>query len=217
MVRKSNRIKYISFDLDETLVDSRDFIDEIWNEIVPKIYSKKHKIPLEKSKKITKKVYREIGRGEIEYFVPNYWFKRFKIDADWTTLAKKVHSKIKIYPDVKDILKKLSKSYKLIIVTHSIKDSTELKLKGVGIKKYFIKIFSVIDDFKVIKRDESIYLSVLKKLKIKSNELIHVGNDYKYDYLIPKKIGIRAILIDRSKTRKGEDIIHNLKKIESIL
>ena len=217
MVKRSDRIKYISFDLDETVVDSRSFIDEIWDEIIPRIFAKKHKISLIEARGIIKRAYEEIGRDRIEYFIPDYWFKRFKIDTSWISLAKKVRSKNKLYTDVKDNLEKLSKKYKLIIITHSIKESAELKLNRTGIKKYFIKIFSVIDDLKITKRDENIYLPVLKKLKIKPNELVHVGNDYRYDYLIPRKIGIRAILIDRSKTRKGKDIIHNLKEIENIL
>jgi putative hydrolase of the HAD superfamily len=217
MVERSNKIKYISFDLDETLVDTRGFEDEFWHEIIPRTYSKKHKIPLEKAKKLTKKAYKEVGKDRIEYFMPHYWFKRFKIDEDWITLAKKVQFKIKAFPHVKETLRKLSKRYDLVIVTHSIRKSTELKLKRTELKKFFLKIFSVIDDFKIIKRNESIYLLMLKKLKINPNELIHVGNDYKYDYLIPRKIGIRAIVIDRNKKRKGKDIIHDLRKIESIL
>jgi len=216
MVERSNRIKFISFDLDETLVDTRGFEDEFWEEIIPRIYSKKHKIPIEEVKTLMKKDYRKVGRDRIEYFKPNYWFKRYKIDEKWITLAKKVQFKIKTFTDVKDTLQKLSKKYNLVIITHSTRESTEFKLKKTGIKKFFVKIFSVIDDFKLMKRDKSIYLSALKKLKVKSNELVHVGNDYKYDYLIPRKIGIRAILIDRKRMRKGKDIIHDLKEIENI-
>ncbi len=217
MAGRSNRIKLISFDLDETLVDTRGFEDEFWEEIIPRVISKKHKITLEEAKALTIKSYREVGRDVIEYFRPSYWFKIFKIDEDWLNLANKVRFKIKAFPDVKDALKKLSKKYKLIVITHSIRQSAKFKLDKANIKKFFVNFFSVIDDFKVVKRNERIYLSALKKLKIKPNELIHVGNDYKYDYLVTRKIGIRAILIDRDIKREGKDIIHDLREIESIL
>ena len=40
MAEKSNGIKYISFDLDGTLVDSLGVEVNFWQEIIPKIYSK---------------------------------------------------------------------------------------------------------------------------------------------------------------------------------
>ena len=64
---------------------------------------------------------------------------------------------------------------------------------------------------------EKVYRQLLKRMNLKPNDLIHVGDDYEFDYRMPKKIGIKAVLIDRSKEIKGKDIIHDLSEIKNIL
>ena len=115
------------------------------------------------------------------------------------------------------VLRKLSKDYKLIIFTHTSREALGVKLEKVSIKKYFVRILSVIDDFNVTKRDEGAYRQLLKRMNLKPEDLIHVGDDYEFDYRMPKRIGIRAILIDRSEKKEGKDIIHDLRGIENIL
>jgi len=217
MVEGSNEIKVISFDLDGTLLNTSGFEDAFWHEVIPRIYSKKHKISLDEAKKLTTEAYREVGKERIEHFKPSYWFERFELKIDWKVAAKEVENKIGIFSETKGVLKNLSRRFKLVVVTHSTKESAELKMNKTEIKKFFVKIFSVVDDFNIARRDESIYLTALKELNLKPNEIIHVGNDYKFDYLTPKNVGIRAIFIDRSKNMKGKDIIHNLREIENIL
>jgi putative hydrolase of the HAD superfamily len=217
MVRGSNKIKYISFDLDGTLVDTSKFEEVFWDEEIPRIYSEEHGIPLDDARKIVFQAYRELNRENIDWYKPAYWFKRFKLKRDWRTVIKSLKHHIKTYPEVNEVLKSLSKNFKLIILTHSSIESTLLKIERNSIGRFFSRIFSTIDDFNLIKRDESVYRSLLRILKIRSSEIIHMGDDYEFDYRIPRKIGIRSILIDRSGKRKGKDIIHDLKEIENIL
>ncbi|MDI6825607.1 MAG: HAD family hydrolase [Candidatus Aenigmarchaeota archaeon] len=217
MVERSDRIKYISFDLDGTLIDSLDFEISFWNETIPRIFSKQHNVPFSEAKKIVLNAYRKFSKEEVEWHIPEYWFKKFKLKDDWTSAIKDLKDRIKIFPEVKRILRKLSKKYKLVLLTHSLQESVELKMAKLGIQKYFYKIFSAIEDFSLVKYDERVYKILIEKLRINAKELVHVGDDHKCDYSTPRRIGIRAILIDRSGKRKGKDIIHDLTKIESIL
>jgi putative hydrolase of the HAD superfamily len=217
MVRGSNKIKYISFDLDGTLVDTSEFEEVFWDEEIPRIYSEEHNIPLNDARKAVFQAYREFSKENIDWYKPAYWFKRFKLKKDWRTVIKNLKHHIKTFPEVNEVLKSLSKNFKLIILTHSSIESTLLKIERNSIGRFFSRIFSTIDDFNLIKRDESVYRSLLRILKIRSSEIIHMGDDYEFDYRIPRKIGIRSILIDRSGKRKGKDIIHDLKEIENIL
>jgi len=149
MVKRSDKIKCISFDLDGTLTDSIGFEDLFWDEEVPKIFSEEHNIPLSEAKRIVLDAYDEVGRKDLNWYRPSYWFKRFKLKKDWRVVVEKLKDGIKIFPEVKEVLKKLSKSYKLIILTHTSREALSVKLEKVDIKKYFVRIFSVIDDFKV--------------------------------------------------------------------
>jgi len=217
MVKRGNKIKVISFDLDGTLVDSRKFDNTFWNEEIPKLYSKIHDIPILEAKKIVLRTYKEIGINNINWYKPEYWFKKFGLKNDWKKILKDLKHLIKSFPEVKKVLERLSKKYKLIVLTQSPKYSANLKLKTVNIEKFFTKIFVVIEDFKMVKHDENVYAVLLRKLNLKPNEIVHIGNDYKFDCHVPKSIGIRAILLDRSNARKRKDVIHDSREIENVL
>lgn len=217
MAKRSDRIKCISFDLDGTMTDSLEFENLFWDEEVPKIFAEEHNIPLPEAKRIIFNAYDEVGRKDLNWYRPSYWFKRFKLKKDWKVVIEELKDRIKIFPEVKEVLRKLSKDYKLIIFTHTSREALGVKLEKVNIKKYFVRIFSVIDDFNVTKRDEGVYRQLLKRMNLKPKDLIHVGDDYEFDYRIPKRIGIKAILIDRNEEKKGKEIIHDLREIENIL
>jgi len=217
MAKRSYKIKCISFDLDGTLTDSLEFEKIFWNKEIPKIFAEEHKIPLSEAKRIVFNAYDEVGRRELNWYRPSYWFKRFKLKKDWKVVIEKLKDRVKIFPEVKEVLRKLSGNYKLIVLTHTSREALRLKLEKVNIKKYFVRIFSVIDDFNVTKRDEEVYRELLKKINLKPKDLIHVGDNYEFDYRMPKRIGIKAVLIDRSEEKEEKDIIHDLREIKNIL
>ncbi|MEW5761166.1 MAG: hypothetical protein AB1779_10430, partial [Candidatus Thermoplasmatota archaeon] len=83
--------------------------------------------------------------------------------------------------------------------------------------KYFKEVFSSTSDFKLVKKNKKFYLKLLEKLNIAPKELLHIGDHYKFDYIIPKKLGINALYLDRAKERKGKFVIHGLDEIGKTL
>jgi putative hydrolase of the HAD superfamily len=45
-------------------------------------------------------------------------------------------------------------------------------------------------------------------------EIVHVGDHYDFDYLVPRRLGMQAFYLDRSGERVGEFVLHNLKDLE---
>ena len=121
---------------------------------------------------------------------------------------------IRMFPDSLPLLKELKNKYKLVIITSSTRKFLELKIKVDGIENFFSKIFSTPDDFKKRTKDPEVYSEVLRSLKLKPEELIHIGDSYEADYLSPRKVGITAFFLDRSKERKGEEIVHSLSEFK---
>ncbi|PJB21973.1 MAG: hypothetical protein CO114_02500, partial [Euryarchaeota archaeon CG_4_9_14_3_um_filter_38_12] len=54
------------------------------------------------------------------------------------------------------------------------------------------------------------YLKLLESLRVSKDEIIHVGDHYEFDYLVPKRIGIKSFYVDRNNTRKGRDVLRDL-------
>ncbi|MDO8740694.1 MAG: HAD family hydrolase [Candidatus Woesearchaeota archaeon] len=210
-------LKVISFDLDGTLLDKERFDNVFWFEEVPRLYSRKNKISLEKAKKFVYGEYHKVGNKRLDWYFPSYWFRHFKLKEDHRAVMRDMKHRIKLLPEVKKVLKKLSKKYRLIVVTTSTHEMNELKLETEGLRDYFSKIFSVTSDFKMIKKNPNVFLKIIKKLKIKKNEIVHIGDDYEDDYITPRKAGIKAILIDRKNRHKGKFIINTLKKLENLI
>lgn len=113
-------IKYISFDMDGTLLNE-EFDKLIWNEEIPKLYAKKNNLDIETAKKeVYKDYFQDITKEKIENWTNiDFWFKRFELN-NWKGLLKDLKDILCIYDDVEPILKYLSKKYKLIIITHAI-------------------------------------------------------------------------------------------------
>ncbi|GAJ24059.1 unnamed protein product, partial [marine sediment metagenome] len=80
-------------------------------------------------------------------------------------------------------------------------DFIDIKLRKRNIKKYFRRVFSAVS-IGLIKKEESFYLALCSSLAIKPNELIHIGDHYEFDYLVPRQIGIRAFYLDRNSGKQ---------------
>ncbi len=76
-----------------------------------------------------------------------------------------------------------------------------VKLRKRNIKKYFQQVFSAVS-IGLIKKEESFYRALCSDLTIKPNELVHIGDHYEFDYLVPRGIGVRAFYLDRNSAKQ---------------
>jgi len=108
-----------------------------------------------------------------------------------------------LYDDAKEIIRL---SYQKAILT----SAAPFLFSSLGLEKYF-KIFTP-RETKFLKPDPKAFLAVLKKLKVRPEETLMVGDELERDLIPAKKLGMETILIDR------EDKIENapVKKISSL-
>jgi len=200
----------ISFDLDGTLVDY-SYADSVWCEGVPKIYAAEKKIGFDEAKKYVMDEYMKVGERKIEWYNINYWFSYFGLKTDWKFLLKKYENRINVYPEVRNVLSELGKKHRLIISSNAAREFVDVMVKNIGI--FFERAFSSTSDFGLVKKTPEFYLRLLESLRISKDEIIHVGDHYEFDYLVPKSIGIKSFYVDRNKKRKGEDVIKDLNEL----
>jgi putative hydrolase of the HAD superfamily len=206
----------ISFDFDGTIVTHK-FADDFWLEGVPKLYAKQNHMNLKTAQKYLLEEYNKIGDKRIEWYDPVYWFNRFKINSDWNVLLKSYQQSVEIYPDAVSVLKRLSQSFPLIVSSNAKREFINIQLEFSDLKQYFTHIFSSTSDFHTVKKVTDFYDMICKKLTIKPQEMVHIGDHKEFDYLVPQKLGITAFYLDRNKTSTGLYTVHNLSQFEEIL
>jgi HAD superfamily hydrolase (TIGR01509 family) len=156
--------KAVLFDMDGVLVDSI----ESWRKAL------NHALEKYNMDKISKEV-----------FIKKYWghdlydnLKRNNLPLKVGMFCNKVYSEhledVKIYPNVKEVLEKLSNHPKCII-TNTPCSCTKQILETFDIAKYFDFIFTS-DDVKLAKPDPEIVLLACKKLELEPKDVVLVGD-----------------------------------------
>jgi len=204
-------LKIVSFDMNGTLTQDR-FIELIWGEGVPGLYSLVKRIPLEEAKEYVFREYERVGEKRKEWYDIKYWFRFFGLGADWKGLLKSFEHEIKPFPEVPSVLKELSKDYKLIVTTNASEEFIDIELGATELKDYFDNIFSSTSDFGEVKKTPDVYLKVCQILDIKPEEMVHVGDHRLFDFITPQELGIRSFYLDRDEKEKGEFIVHDLRE-----
>jgi FMN phosphatase YigB (HAD superfamily) len=130
------------------------------------------------------------------------------------------NTRSRIFTDVMRFLKNNNKKYKFIIITDSGRSFVRFKIKTENVDKYFSKIYSSVDDFNTGKGysgSSKMFLSICRSLKIKPEEMLHVGDSYTRDFIRPRYSGIKTVLLDRKGKRSGKCIIRNMNQLESVI
>jgi len=175
--------KVLSFDLCGTLNECNVY-NSMWYEVIPEMYAKLEGISLEEAKKALIKAYNQLGPNKLEWYLPSYWINKFGLNYE--EFLKKCKN-IKI--NVPSNLNKLKVKYRLILSTNVSKEVLEFSL----LNSVFDRVYSSVD-MGYPKKDERFWKEVIETENLLPHELIHFGDDYVYDYLIPSSLGARSKL-----------------------
>jgi putative hydrolase of the HAD superfamily len=203
--------KMISFDLDGTLIDSA-YATFVWETAIPRLYAEKHSIDLAEATSIVKAEYEKIGDSSLEWYDISYWFTHFKFPGTWRDLIEEHRTKIRLFPEVKEVLEDLAKDYDLIIISNAAREFVEIEIQEANIERYFTRVFSTTSDFQEVKKSGHIYRQVCDIMGVKPSDAIHVGDHYEFDCLAPKSTGIEAYHLDRNgKGPPDASTVHDLR------
>ena len=204
-------IKAIFFDADNTLykLNAKRAYRNLF-----KYLSQEIKIPPKKIEKKWQEILDDVLDNPEKSLLPYYRHRLYPIKEtlkfyDFSAkkseaLSKKALDKffddlvkdIKFEKNLKNLIQKLKKKYKLIIFTEEFKEYLPKKLNRIfgGWKKYFL--FAVTPDIiKIMKPSEKYFRYALKKLKLKPSEVVVIGDSLERDIIPAKKIGIKTFHI----------------------
>lgn len=219
------KYKYIFFDIFDTLLYRKvqpEFTKKIWanhltssldlNINMIELYSLRNKLEQELGERnyntgkdwefkyidLIKEIYKRIDTNITE--------KEFITLS--TTLEVGIESSVLIpHEDIIKEIKIAKKKNKKIYCVSDMYLSKEMLssiFENLGIKNLFDDIY-VSCEYLVNKKSGKLYEKVIKDIKAKNSECIMIGDNKSSDYEIPKKIGIDAIHIDRTKQYKKYD------------
>lgn len=201
-VRK-REIKAVLFDLDGVLVDSIDAWHRTYNDILRHFQAS----PVPKSE------FRNIFGNTIEANVKMMVNISAK-EANRLAIRyfKKNVSRIRIFPQTKNVLERLSSSkVKTALITNTPKAILSSVLRHYNLRRYF-KAVVAIDDVKKGKPAPDMALKACRLLKVKPKEAVLVG-DTKNDMLAGKRAGCITV----GCGIKGNFTINSLNSITSFL
>jgi len=189
-------IKAILFDFDGTIVDS-DHVTFL--EFVNLMKNYKYPVPTNEQLlkfrglpaiEIIKKLHPQLSDQKVQEM---YEFKN--INAD------RFMPKIKLFPNVNNVLKKLSSKFKLAVVTSRRRRGVNLLLKQHHLEELFLVTITK-DDVVNFKPHAEGILKAIKMLKIEMDESVYVG-DAEADVATANNAGITCVLISKDKEDYG--------------
>jgi len=102
-----------------------------------------------------------------------------------------------LYPEVPGVLEQLQPRFQLAVVSH-FDGRLRLILEHLGISKFLTHIF-VSSELGADKPDPEIYRRALKFIDLKSNEVLHVGDEPERDWEAASAAGLRVFQLDRPR------------------
>ena len=192
------RIRAVSFDLDDTLVE-RSYVDYFWLDLLPLLYAEQNDLDLEEAKRRVYAYYDYVGQEDLRWYLPSYWFKRLGIEVELEEILQELKPLVRPYDDALKVIELLGSSYMLAILTNAAMEFVYVVLDAVPLfKNSFKVILSCVTNFALPRKNERFYRLALKVMGLSPSELVHVGDDLLYDREVPRRSGVRAFQIDRS-------------------
>jgi HAD superfamily hydrolase (TIGR01549 family) len=185
---------------------------------IPRLYAVKYGLAFEDARDFVTREYGKVGRERLEWYDLSYWIRKFGLDVSPRTILDSFQQRIGVFPEVVEVLNNLRYiGLRLIIVTNARREFADLEIKKTKIGRYFEQVFSATSDFGLIKKNPDIYKKVCDICKITPREMIHVGDDERFDFEVPKELGIEAFYLDRTGKHSGLSVIHSLVELNQKL
>jgi len=218
-------IKAVIFDLDNTLIDFMKMKRLSCEAAMDAMISAGLKINKEKGLSIMFQLYSQYGYEYQKIF--QVFLKKVLGRIDYAIMASGIAAYRRVkegllypYPNVIPTLNKLKKKYKLVILSDAPRIQAWIRLADMGLQNKFDLVVTF-DDTKTKKPGKKPFLYTLKKLKLKSEECIMIGDSLKRDIAPAKELGFKTVFAkygeDKEKANvKPDYVINNIKDLLKI-
>jgi putative hydrolase of the HAD superfamily len=144
-----------------------------------------------------------------------HWMSHFGLPST-DDLLYALQATITLHDDTIPALQNAAQRHALILLTSNDPILLNAKLDTLAIKRYFTHVISIPEQYGRWKKDSTVFARLLTELRLRPEELLHVGNDQTEDYDAPRSVGIDAVLIDRNG-KHADHVITSLHELTSII
>lgn len=120
------------------------------------------------------------------------------------------------FPETVEVLTKLKKDHKLALVSNTDPFSIDPVIEKFDLRKHF-HIIACSYEIGYLKTDRQMFEHVLRKLAVKKNEVVMVGDSMESDIAPAEAYGIKAVLVDRRNTREYPNKVATLAELDRFL
>ncbi|MHC4437773.1 MAG: HAD family hydrolase [Planctomycetota bacterium] len=135
---------------------------------------------------------------------------------------------IKLPQDSQDVLSKLRAKYTLALITDGFLPAQQLKIKSLGIEKFFkCIVYTEQLGREFWKPSPAGFEKIIKTLNVKPENMVYIGDNEKKDFIAPNKLGfftVQLIRPARLHTKVSSDpdghaqhVIHKISQLPALL
>ena len=200
-------IKAIVFDLDNTLIDFHRMKMLCWEAALNAMADNGLKVSRKKAFKTINKLYNKHGWEYQKIFQVFLKAVSGKIDYKIMGAGIVAYRRIKegllySYPGVSKTLRELRKrGYKLVILTDAPRIQAWIRLCAMNLQDSFDHVITF-DHTRKHKPNKKPFQFALKKLKLKPEEVLMVGDSIRRDMITAKKLGMKTALAKYGQIKK---------------
>ena len=125
----------ILFDMDGVILDNT-YDNNFWQNQIPAALAKKRGCSFEDAKRLAVQIF-NFKKNTMDWYDLDYWSNMLGIDIEEQKRLPESYDKIKLYDGVFDILRKIKKDRKIILITNAHRKTLNIKLKKYDLSPYF--------------------------------------------------------------------------------
>jgi putative hydrolase of the HAD superfamily len=212
-------MKIIIFDLDDTLIVEKKYVQSGFEFVSKKINQEFQKKNVEEK---LNKILHKFGRGKVFNIFFNNLTKKKYINQ-YVKLYRGHYPNIKLKVEAKNLLEKLKKkNFPIYLLTDGDKLAQRQKIKKLNLKKYFKRIY-VTHEYGIRNMKPSLYcFEKIKKIeKVKWSQIVYVGDNPKKDFVNLNSVGATTIRVltgpfKNLKVKNKFDANYKIKNLKDI-
>ena len=194
----------ILFDMDGVILDNT-YDNNFWQNQIPAVLAEQKGCGFEDAKRLAVQIF-NYKKNTMDWYDLDYWSNMLDIDIEQQKRLPESYDKIKLYDGVFDILRKIKKDRKIILITNAHRKTLNIKLKKYDLSPYFDDMVCA-HELHYVKEDIQLWYMLRSKYQLDFKKTILIEDTIK-NVLVGLSAGISgAVYLGNEEFSKRENIV----------